>query len=106
MKRIAIDLDNTICTPISSSLAGDEVMNCKLRHPAIPEYIKDLREAGNYIIIYTHRNSTLYVSTKCWLIREGIVYDEIQMDKPKFDVLIDNDIEEVRKLFKEGHKGR
>jgi uncharacterized HAD superfamily protein len=105
MKRIAIDMDNTICTQISSSLAVDEAKTCKLRHPAIPEYIKDLRDAGNYIIIYTHRNSTLYMVTKEWLRKEEIVYDEIQMDKPHFDVLIDNDVT-VEKLFPEGYKGR
>jgi uncharacterized HAD superfamily protein len=103
--RIAIDLDNTICTPVTSSLAVDEVKNCKLRHPAIPEYIKDLKDEGNYIIIYTHRNSTLYMVTKEWLRKEGIVYDEIRMDKPHFDMLIDNDVE-IQKLFPEGYNGR
>lgn len=107
MKRIAIDLDNTICTPVTSSLAVDEVMKCKLRHPAIPEYIKDLKDEGNYIIIYTHRNATLYMETKKWLVKEEIVYDELQMGKPKFDILIDNDVT-IEKLFpgQEGHKGR
>lgn len=105
MKRIAIDLDGTICTKISNSLAVDEVMKCKIRHSAIPEYIRDLREAGNYIIIYTHRNSTLYMETKKWLVKEEIIYDELQMDKPKFDILIDNDVT-LETLFPEGHKGR
>lgn len=105
MKRIAIDLDGSICTRISTSIAEDEVKDCKIRHLAIPEYIKELRDQGNYIIIYTHRNSTLYMVTRDWLRKEGIVYDEIQMDKPKFDILIDNDVE-LQKLFPEGQKGK
>jgi uncharacterized HAD superfamily protein len=105
MKRIAIDLDGTICTRVSSSISEDEVKYCKLRHLAIPEYIQDLREQGNYIIIYTHRNPVLYLATKDWLRKEGIIYDELVMGKPKFDILIDNDVE-LQKLFPEGEKGR
>ena len=107
MKRIAIDLDKTICTPISTSIAEDEVKYCKLRHLAIPEYIQELKNQGNYIIIYTHRNEVLGMATKEWLKKEGIVYDELIMGKPKFDILIDNDVE-LRQLFpgKEGQKGR
>jgi len=105
MKRIAIDLDKTICTPISTSIAEEEVKYCKIRHLAIPEYIQDLRDQGNYIIIYTHRNPVLYLATKDWLRKEEIVYDELVMGKPKFDILIDNDVE-LQKLFPEGEKGR
>ena len=104
MKRIAINLD-AICTPISNSIAEEEIKYCKLRHLSIPEYIQDLKEEGNYIIIYTSRNPVLYLATKEWLRKEEIVYDEIQMSKPEFDVLFDNTIE-VKKLFPEGEKGR
>jgi hypothetical protein len=107
MKRIAIDLDRTICTPVSSSLAVEEVKGCKLRHPQIPEHIRILRDEGNYIIIYTHRHATLYMETKDWLRKEEIAYDELIMGKPKFDILIDNDVE-LQQLFpgNEGYKGR
>lgn len=103
--RIAISLDNTICTPISNCIAEDEVKECKLRHLAIPEYIKELRDAGNWIIIYTFRNPILYMETYRWLKKEGIVCDEIQMGKPEYDILIENGIE-LQELFKEGQKGR
>ena len=107
MKRIAISLDRTICTPISSTVAEDEVKECKLRHLAIPEYIQEIKNAGNYIIIYTERNPVLYVTTKDWLRKESIVYDELQMGKPRYDVLIENDII-LQELFpgKEGQRGR
>lgn len=104
MKRIAINLD-AICTPISNTIAIEEIKYCKLRHLAIPEVIQDLKSAGNYIIIYTSRNVVLYMATKDWLRKEEIVYDKIEMGKPEYDILIDNNVE-LQKMFPEGQKGR
>jgi uncharacterized HAD superfamily protein len=104
MKRIAISLES-ICTPISNTIAEEEVKECKIRHLAIPEYIQDLKSAGNYIIIYTTRNPVLVLATKDWLRKESIIYDELIFVTKKVDIYLDNNLE-IQKIFPEGQKGR
>ncbi|GAL83343.1 capsule biosynthesis phosphatase [Sporocytophaga myxococcoides] len=96
--RIVIDLDGTIC-PIKEK--GESYADLKPFDGA-KERIRELKDAGHYIIINTARNMATCESnvgkvmknvgkiTLDWLDEHGIVYDEIFFGKPNGHVYIDD----------------
>jgi capsule biosynthesis phosphatase len=96
--RIVIDLDGTIC-PIKKK---EESYADLEPFPDAKEKIKELREAGHYIIIQTARNMQTCNScvgkviknvgkiTLEWLDKYGIEYDEIYFGKPNGEIYIDD----------------
>jgi capsule biosynthesis phosphatase len=97
-KRICIDLDGVICT-LRKHDEGYE----KLKPvPGAVNGIKDLRDSGYYIIIYTARRMKTHSAnvgkiladvgkvTLDWLDKYDIPYDEIHFGKPWADVYIDD----------------
>lgn len=96
--RIAIDLDGTIC-PVKlpkQTYADLEPL------PGAADRIRELRRAGNYVIIQTARNMATCQSnlgkvmknvgliTLEWLERHGIEYDEIYFGKPNAEIYLDD----------------
>lgn len=98
MRRIAIDLDGTIC-PIRKP---DESYADLLPLPGAAERIRELRRAGYVIVILTARNMATCDGnvgrvmknvgrlTLNWLEQHGIEYDEIHFGKPNADLYIDD----------------
>ena len=86
---IAIDLDGTICNPISKSDKKSEVMGCTVYQGA-REFLKKAKKRGHYIKIFTHRTFSLITDTKRWLKINDILYDELIADKPKYHLFIDD----------------
>jgi len=86
---IAIDLDNTLCEPVSSSKNVGECYDRKPKRYMI-ELVKKLKEKGCKIVIFTHRHPVTRHATEQWLEDYDIQYDELVMDKPKYDLLIDD----------------
>lgn len=98
MRRIAIDLDGTIC-PIKRP---DQSYADLPPHPGAAERIRELRRAGYYVIILTARNmgtcegnlgrvmKNVGRLTLNWLEEHGIEYDEIYFGKPNADLYIDD----------------
>jgi capsule biosynthesis phosphatase len=96
--RIVIDLDGTIC-PIKRK---DESYADLLPNEGAVQRIKELKDAGNYIIIQTARNMATCESnvgrvmknvgkiTLDWLDKYGVAYDEIFFGKPNAQVYIDD----------------
>jgi histidinol phosphatase-like enzyme len=97
MKVIYIDIDETICkTPENRDY-----------FEAIPikeniEKINKLYKAGNTIVYWTSRGSrkqiNWYALTKSQLDSWGVMYHELRVDKPYYDLFIDDKtlrIEEV-----------
>jgi capsule biosynthesis phosphatase len=96
--RIVIDLDGTIC-PIKKD--NESYADLKPRKGAV-EKIRQLKEAGHYIIIQTARNMATQGSnlgkvmrnvgkvTLDWLEKYEIPYDEIYFGKPNAHVYIDD----------------
>lgn len=96
--RICIDLDGVIC----SLRKEDETYADVSPIPGAIEKIRELRQAGHYIIIYTARhmktcngNVSLVVArigqiTLEWLSKQNVEYDEILFGKPWADVYIDD----------------
>lgn len=96
--RIVIDLDGTIC-PIKEK---DGSYKDLIPLEGAVERIKELKEAGYYIIISTARNMATQESnlgkviknvgkvTLDWLDKYEIPYDEIYFGKPNAQVYIDD----------------
>jgi len=96
--RIVIDLDGTIC-PIRKS--GQTYSDLEPL-PGAVEKIKNLKSAGNYIIISTARNmgtqeanlgkvmKNIGKITLDWLEKHEIAYDEIYFGKPNAEIYIDD----------------
>lgn len=96
--RICLDLDGVIAQLKSS---GQDYSEC-LPVPGAIEKIRDLKNNGHYIIIYTARhmktcNANLGLTiarigkiTLEWLEKHNIEYDEIHFGKPWADIYIDD----------------
>ena len=83
--RLIIDLDGTICTEektFSRSLA-------KPKTDAV-ESMKNLKDQGHTIIIYTARSWNEYEMTSEWLKKNNIPFDQLFMGKPIGDYCIDD----------------
>ena len=98
MRRIAIDLDGTIC-PIKQP---DQSYADLQPHPGAADRIRELRRAGYYVIILTARNMATCEGnvgrvmknvgrlTLNWLEEHGIEYDEMHFGKPNAELYIDD----------------
>lgn len=96
--RICLDLDGVIC----SLKRSDETYMDVTPIPGAIEKIKELKQAGHYIIIYTARhmktcnaNIPLVIAkigqiTLEWLTKYDVDYDEILFGKPWADIYIDD----------------
>jgi len=89
MKIIYVDIDETICTSPSSRKYAE----------AIPikeniEKINRLYDKGNTIVYWTSRGSrkqiNWYELTKAQLTEWGAKYNELRVDKPYYDLFIDD----------------
>lgn len=97
-KIIRVDIDNTICTTEGMAYRDAE---------PIPERIKMLNEMydeGNILIYWTSRGVGSRMDfrelTEGQLKRWKVKYDELQMDKPVFDLLIDDKAIEAKRFLK------
>ena len=89
-KCIIMDIDGTLC-PIKRS---DEHYRDLLPEPAVLSRLREYKDAGFYIILYTARNMRTYKGnlgkinantakmTMDWLSDHDIPYDEIHFGKP------------------------
>lgn len=126
--KIAIDLDMTICIspkeneviealkikPIEK-LVEEGFFDWHLKNAVLisgaKETINGLYDQGHTIIVYTARNSKTYRQiTKKWLKDKGIRYHKLIMDKPFYNILIDDRAiqfkswDKIRKLAKKWTK--
>jgi capsule biosynthesis phosphatase len=96
--KICIDLDGVIC---QLKKEGETYENL-LPVDGAPESLKELKDAGHYIIINTARHmktcqgnlglvtARISLVTLNWLEKYQIPYDEIYFGKPHADVYIDD----------------
>ena len=97
-KRIAVDLDGTICETKRPDQNYSEVLPL----PGAVESLQQLKASGFYIVVYTARNmrtcnNNLGAITKNqagivtnWLKRYSVPYDELLFGKPWVDWYIDD----------------
>lgn len=88
MKRLVIDLDDTICRTKDGNYADSQPI------PEVIERLREYREAGFEIIIHTSRNVRTYEGNIGkitahtlpiiieWLRKHDVPYDEIYVGKP------------------------
>lgn len=96
--RICIDLDGVICELRGSDQTYDELEPIQ----GAVKTIKNFKDRGHYIIIYTARRMKTHASnrgklvadiaktTLDWLERYGVPYDEIYFGKPWAHIYIDD----------------
>lgn len=74
-KVIAVDLDGTLCT---GEFWGEDEPEPIQSHI---DYIWELYKKGAIIIIYTARDPRYFVQTNAWLIKNGVPFHGITMQK-------------------------
>ena len=96
--RLCIDLDGTICTNKTEGQTYKDVVP----QPDTVSILKQLKQDGHYIIIYTARNMVTYnnnigqiIANQApvvidWLKQYDIPYDELLFGKPHADFFIDD----------------
>lgn len=102
-RRIFIDLDGTLCLGNKEDTAK-ECINCKPIKKFI-KIIKIFKELNFKIIIHTARPERLRKVTLKWLENNNIIFDDLKMDKNKWDLYIGDkcksvfDTEDIRDLL-------
>ena len=87
-KKIFVDLDKTICNTISKDYLNSTPIKERI------EFINNLKKEGNEITIWTARGSLSGIDyselTKKQLDEWGVLYDNIIMKKPDYDIYYDD----------------
>jgi len=81
---IAVDLDGTLC---EGEFWGDGEPIPRLDMIAL---IEKIYKQGHHIIIYTARHRKYYQQTESWLIKHGVYYHALSMEKMGADLYIDD----------------
>ena len=89
MGIIAVDVDDTICSSISTQYAKKEIKFCKPYKKMI-KVINDLYDRGNFIYIWTHRSKCCKRQTELWLKKYKVKYSAIEFDKLGANLYLDN----------------
>lgn len=83
-----IDIDHTICDNINSDYPNSKPYKDRIKK------VNDLYDAGNYIIYWTARGGNSGIDwsklTESQLKKWGCKYHELNMNKPKYDVWVDD----------------
>jgi hydroxymethylpyrimidine pyrophosphatase-like HAD family hydrolase len=87
MKTIAVDLDGTLALD-----GGKKWWDFKNLKPnkIMVNAVNKLANDGHLIIIYTSREYSYYDTTKAWLDKHGVIYDDIAMGKLRADFYVDD----------------
>lgn len=88
MSKIFVDYDDTLTTG-----EGDPYwVNPMDDHPdwGMIELVNDLYKKGNTIIVYTARREEVREETQYFLNEWGVMHHALVMEKPGFDLLIDD----------------
>lgn len=84
MKRIFVDIDGVL----THETEGHDYKS-RTPRPDMIQYINDLSET-NTITLYTSRFECDRKITEEWLKENKVIYHDLIMDKPQYDILIDD----------------
>jgi hypothetical protein len=87
----AFDMDGVLASLLESGKYPEDYVK-KTVIPGAIESLKSIRALGHKVVIFTARYEIDRVVTEKWLEENGFhgLYDELIMDKPKFDYLVDD----------------
>lgn len=87
-KKIFIDLDNTLCFTLGNDYINSKPIEERIR------YVNQLKKDGHFITIWTARGGTSGIDHKELTTKQleewGINYDNLLMEKPSYDIYIDD----------------
>jgi histidinol phosphatase-like enzyme len=97
MKTIYVDIDETICiTPDSRSYGDAKPIMVNI------EKINKLYDEGNTIVYWTARGSRKQIDwydlTEKQLLSWGAKFNELRVDKPYYDLFIDDKLCDINSL--------
>lgn len=88
MKKYYVDLDNTLCYTSNTDYAHSDPIQERI------EYINKLKSEGNHITIWTARGSRSGIDYKDLTTQQlkdwNVLYDELLLGKPDYDIYIDD----------------
>jgi mannose-6-phosphate isomerase-like protein (cupin superfamily) len=97
-KKIFIDLDNTLCITHGSDYINSTPIKERINK------VNELKNKGNHITIWTARGKNSGIDytnlTKTQLHDWNINYDELLMNKPAYDLYIDDKSQNVDEFWK------
>ena len=96
-KKYFIDLDNTLCINENSEYENSIPIQERI------DYVNNLKNEGNEITIWTARGSTSGINYRELTLRQlnewNINYDILLMEKPNYDIYIDDKSFNVRSFW-------
>ncbi len=95
-EQIFFDIDNTLCT----GEVGGTLESCKKCKPFTDKIkiVNSLKDKGYSIILYTARDIKLKEVTENWLKDARVKFDLVIYNKPRFSILIDDRVENIRNI--------
>lgn len=93
-KRIFVDIDGTLT--IETEGYGDDVYAERTPHYAMISAVNKLYDEGHYITLYTSRYAEDIHVTIEWCKKHGVQFHELNLNKPKYDLFIDDKVQNVR----------
>lgn len=87
-KSYFIDLDNTLCCTVGNCYDASQPIVERIR------YVNTLKQNGHFITIWTARGATTGIDHRDLTLKQlkewDVHYDDLLMDKPSYDVYIDD----------------
>ena len=101
-KTFCFDIDRTLCEAVNST---GEYADVKPKKDVI-DFVNQLFQAGNIVLLYTGRHSQQFLVTQEWLKKNNVQHHHVFFGKPVADVYIDDlavrytNLDEVKKELK------
>jgi len=88
---IAVDIDDTLTVPSAKRLSEDYGEYYARLAPSliVIEKLRELKKQGHYICIWSSRYLVDYEITVKWLKKHQVPFDQILLEKPRFDIYLD-----------------
>gem|GEM_PF-1378742 len=91
---IAVDMDGVLCEGEFWNDSDPKPIKKNI------EIVEKLYRAGHHIIIYSARHRKYYQTTEAWLIKNGVYYHALSLEKLGCDLYIDDKAVNVKDIDK------
>lgn len=90
-KTIYVDIDGTLT--VETEGYGNKLYSQRTPRRDVIKLVNKLSMDGNIIIIWTSRYIEDKMITRKWLNDNGVLFDNLLFNKPKYDIFIDDKAE-------------